>query len=953
MGELEADAAIVTETWMQNRSVDSSAIDAAGEHGLDSFVLNRQVIASNGRQYGGVAIFGRSSSTKFSVVEIANPESFEVLCIAGKVNKIKEKVVIVAVYIPPNYPKVKADACLDYVSDVVSEAKRRFESPMITVAGDWNQWDVRRVLDEHPDLAEVDHGPTRGDRKIDKFLVNFSRSITDSDVLPPLDDGYGRKSDHSIAFFKTKIRILPDKQVSYRYRHYTDEGARKFQEWISTHDFADVYSEADVNRQLSNFLDSLGSRMDEFFPFKTTVRREKDPPWINPHVKALIKKRRRVYHREGRSSKWKALMKKVRKLVRKRAANYWDHQKRNLLSTDAGRTFFKNVKSYNCKERPPVFDVRSLFSASDDDSAVAEKLADHFNGISLEFNGLDPQAIPMTYSSPVQILSVATVASRLRKFKKPKSMVRHDIFPSLVNGASEYLAGPLTHIYNTISLSSTWPLLWKQEFVTPIPKKALPTSVNDLRNISCTALFSKVYESFVLGWLGEQVGMRANQMGGMKGAGTEHYLVELYQLILEALEDSRAASVITSIDYSKAFNRLDFLHCLEALAAKGASTELIAIIGSFLTSRTMSVKVGQCQSKPRIVLGGVPQGSILGVFLFNATIDSFEAASKDVVEYPTIGGATGHTASPHSHDRTLNMEVEREYDRPGFKAWKGLLLSVLKYVDDNIIHEKLCMDGLVIDENGEKRARATRSQNLFRQITRVAELLGMKVNSDKTMVLCISDSRTYKAAAFIEDANGHRIDSVGALKILGLHFSSKPDMSAQVDAICRKFRARVWTLRHLYHRGFSQEDLLKVYKSTILPCHDYCSNVYHSSLTLSQTIVLERLQAKALKAIYGYDPSYRELMERAGLTTLRARREQRELVFARKCSGSDRFAGWFPAKINNRGVRKQLVFEESFARTHRCYSSPLYSMRRRLNRDTVEGGAREGRAVEGLRTARA
>lgn len=92
-------------------------------------------------------------------------------------------------------------------------------------------------------------------------------------------------------------------------------------------------------------------------------------------------------------------------------------------------------------------------------------------------------------------------------------------------------------------------------------------------------------------------------MGGMRGAGTEHYLVELYQLILEALEDSRAASIITSIDYSKAFNRLDFQRCLEALANKGASTELIAIVSSFLTSRTMAVKVGQALSRPRIVLG--------------------------------------------------------------------------------------------------------------------------------------------------------------------------------------------------------------------------------------------------------------------------------------------------------------------------------------------------------------
>ena len=286
--------------------------------------------------------------------------------------------------------------------------------------------------------------------------------------------------------------------------------------------------------------------------------------------------------------------------------------------------------------------------------------------------------------------------------------------------------------------------------------------------------------------------MRSNQMGGMKGAGTEHYLVELFQLILEALEDPRAASVITSIDYSKAFNRLDFLHCLEALASKGASSELIAIVGSFLTSRTMALKVGQATSKPRVVLGGVPQGSIQEVFLFNATIDTFEAASRDLITYPVIGGDPNVAiGQPHAHDSSLDHRAQQR----GFKAWEDFLLSVLKYVDDNIIHEKISMDGLVIEENGEKRARATRSQNLFQQITRVAELLGMKVNSDKTMVLCISDSRTYKASAFIESADGTTISSVERLKILGVHFSNKPDMSAQVEAICRKFRARVWTLR--------------------------------------------------------------------------------------------------------------------------------------------------------------
>lgn len=63
------------------------------------------------------------------------------------------------------------------------------------------------------------------------------------------------------------------------------------------------------------------------------------------------------------------------------------------------------------------------------------------------------------------------------------------------------------------------------------------------------------------------------------------------------------------------------------------------------------------------------------------------------------------------------------------------MLSVLKYVNDNVLHEKLCLAGLVIDENGQKRARAVRTQNLFRQIVRIAKSIGMKVNASKTKLL--------------------------------------------------------------------------------------------------------------------------------------------------------------------------------------------------------------------------
>ena len=305
-------------------------------------------------------------------------------------------------------------------------------------------------------------------------------------------------------------------------------------------------------------------------------------------------------------------MKQVCKLVRKRAKNYWKHQKCTMLQPAAMRAFFKNATAYGSKEKPPAFNVTSLFESHLSETQVSERLADHFNGISSEFHGLDPADIPNMYSSPLPAITQEQLVSRLRGFRNPKSMVKYDIFPSLVNEAAPFLAPPLCHICITMIATNTWPMKWKEEFVTPIPK--VPKGINNLRNISCTAFFGNVFESVVLGWLSEQVGMRQNQMGGMKGAGTDHYRVQLWQLVLECLEDPRAAVILISIDYVKAFNRLDFGCCLRALADKGASSELLALVASFLTSRTMSVKVGQQLSAARVVLGGVHQGSILFFF---------------------------------------------------------------------------------------------------------------------------------------------------------------------------------------------------------------------------------------------------------------------------------------------------------------------------------------------------
>ena len=72
-----------------------------------------------------------------------------------------------------------------------------------------------------------------------------------------------------------------------------------------------------------------------------------------------------------------------------------------------------------------------------------------------------------------------------------------------------------------------------------IPKKTNPATGNDLRNISCTKLASKIYETYVLQWLSKQVRVKKNQFGGIKGRSADHMLVAMWQKVCTDLEDCR------------------------------------------------------------------------------------------------------------------------------------------------------------------------------------------------------------------------------------------------------------------------------------------------------------------------------------------------------------------------------------------------------------------------------
>ena len=197
---------------------------------------------------------------------------------------------------------------------------------------------------------------------------------------------------------------------------------------------------------------------------------------------------------------------------------------------------FTAVKALKAVDYPEPWQPTHLRPGSTVEE-VGEEMADFFARISTEFQPLKTENVPTTYDDSSAPLTDSDVEKELRSMTLPKSYVTFDPPPQIIGPCAGTFAKIMRPIMNRIGHSFWWPSKWKSKEVTVIPKMKLPDHFNQCQNISCTSVFSKLAEVFMVKKIRAEISLADNQYGGNVGMGTNHLLCDLTTAMMEDLDD--------------------------------------------------------------------------------------------------------------------------------------------------------------------------------------------------------------------------------------------------------------------------------------------------------------------------------------------------------------------------------------------------------------------------------
>ena len=633
-------------------------------------------------------------------------------------------------------------------------------------------------------------------------------------------------------------------------RPLSEWGMKQFGDFIHTHTWDEVLKENCIDQKVISFHKTIRTKLDEFFPEKTIMVSYLDKKWMNPALKTLLRKIKREFYKKRKSPKWK----KLKIMKRKTVQNFYSNFVSELKISNPSK-WYSMAKRLGTDQNSSDGQLKVECLKGLNDQEAAEKVAQFFSNISNEYSPLDTSKLP-AYLPAAQQLKVDKdeVAKRIFSLKNRKSTQPVDLPSKLRKLFASELATPMTDIINSCLEKYHYPRLWKHEWVVPAEKINNPKALKDLRKISLTSEFSLIFEGFLKDWILADISPNIDeaQFGNQPKTSTEHLLVKLMDKILKLIDQhpNRSAVIATMLDWSSAFDRQDPTLAIQKFLKMGVRPALLPVLVSYLTDREMQVKLNNKYSATYKLPGGGPQGTLIGL-----------------IEYLV-----------QSNDNADCVD-------PGLR---------FKYVDDLTVLELVLLSGLLTEYNFKQHiasdigieelyvpAASLSSQQVIDNISEWTKTNKMKLNEEKSHYMIFSRSNTEFATRLT--MNSKTLDRTEEVKLVGLWITTYLDWQKNTHEICKKAYARMTMITKLKYVGIPLEDLIEIYTLYVRSALEYCSVVWHSTLTKEQEADIERVQKLCMKIILGREyTSYDDSLTKCGLEKLSTRRETRCLKFGLK-----------------------------------------------------------------------
>ena len=192
----------------------------------------------------------------------------------------------------------------------------------------------------------------------------------------------------------------------------------------------------------------------------------------------------------------------------------------------------------------------------------------------------------------------------------------------IIKTAANVIDSHLAYIINKDLKENKFSENAKTALVKPLYKKDDRNKIKNYRPVSLLSGFSKIYERFLHDSLSNFTDKILSKFVSAyrKSYSSNHVLLKPIEEWKKSLDKKNIIEAVF-MDLPKAFDCIPHDMLAAKLYAYGLSMDAITFICSHLKGRKQGVKTNDTECLFKILLSGVPQGSILGPILFNIFIN--------------------------------------------------------------------------------------------------------------------------------------------------------------------------------------------------------------------------------------------------------------------------------------------------------------------------------------------